>query len=65
VARSVRRAPWGDGVVLIATTGWGQPEDRQRAIDAGFDAHFTKPVYPEHLRQILSDRLAAAGGRQG
>ena len=29
--------------------------------DAGFDAHFTKPVYPEHLRQLLFDRLEGAG----
>jgi signal transduction histidine kinase/ActR/RegA family two-component response regulator len=61
VARSVRRSDWGEGVLLIATTGWGQPEDRQRALDAGFDAHLTKPVYPEHLRQALSCGLARHG----
>lgn len=58
VARSVRRLPGGRDVLLIATTGWGQPEDRQRAFDAGFDAHFTKPVSPEDLREVLAERLA-------
>lgn len=43
VARRVRDAR-GPGVLLVAITGWGQEEDRQRARDAGFDHHFTKPV---------------------
>ena len=58
VARRVRRSAWGRDILLVATTGWGQPEDKQRAADAGFDAHFTKPVYPEHLRELLAARLA-------
>jgi signal transduction histidine kinase len=58
VARHVRASAWGRDVLLVATTGWGQPEDKQRAIEAGFDAHFTKPVYPEHLRDLLAARLA-------
>ena len=58
VARRVRRSAWGRDVLLVATTGWGQPEDKQRAVEAGFDAHFTKPVYPEHLRELLAARLA-------
>jgi len=57
VARHVRRHAWGRDMLLVATTGWGQPEDKQRAIEAGFDAHFTKPVYPEHLRELLAARL--------
>jgi signal transduction histidine kinase len=58
VARRVRSSAWGRDVLLVATTGWGQPEDKQRAIEAGFDAHFTKPVYPELLRELLAARLA-------
>lgn len=57
VARAVRGSDWGREVLLVATTGWGQPEDKQRAVEAGFDAHFTKPVYPEHLRELLAARL--------
>jgi CheY-like chemotaxis protein len=58
VARVVRGNPGGREVLLVATTGWGQPEDKLRAVEAGFDAHFTKPVYPEHLRELLAARLA-------
>jgi DNA-binding response OmpR family regulator len=43
VARRVRDAR-GAEVLIVAITGWGQDEDRQRARDAGFDHHFTKPV---------------------
>ena len=43
VARRVREAR-GPEVLIVAITGWGQEEDRQRARDAGFDHHFTKPV---------------------
>jgi CheY-like chemotaxis protein len=44
-------------VLLIALTGWGQPEDRQRTRDAGFDFHVVKPVEPETLRKLLRDGL--------
>ena len=43
VARALRALPDGAGVVLVAVTGWGQPEDRQRTLDAGFDHHLVKP----------------------
>jgi CheY-like chemotaxis protein len=52
VARRVRAA-LGDRVQLIALTGYGQPDDRRRALDAGFDAHLTKPVTLEALGRIL------------
>lgn len=38
---------------LIALTGYGQPEDRRRALDAGFDAHLVKPVDPDALGRLL------------
>jgi CheY-like chemotaxis protein len=38
---------------LIAMTGYGQAEDRRRALEAGFDAHLVKPVDPELLARIL------------
>jgi DNA-binding response OmpR family regulator len=43
VAKRVRELR-GPGVLIVAITGWGQEDDRQRARDAGFDHHFTKPV---------------------
>jgi len=45
---------------LIALTGYGTEQDRQRAEEAGFDAHLTKPVEPERLAHLL--RRPARGG---
>jgi CheY-like chemotaxis protein len=53
VARQVRQRPRGPEVLLIAVTGWGQEADKARALAAGFDHHFTKPVEPERLSQLL------------
>ena len=44
LVRRVRAAPWGRDIVLIAVTGWGQEADRRAATEAGFNAHFTKPI---------------------
>jgi DNA-binding response OmpR family regulator len=52
VARHIR-AERGDGVLIIAITGWGQAEDRERAREAGFDHHFTKPVDFDRLIALL------------
>jgi CheY-like chemotaxis protein len=38
----------------VAVTGYGTPEDRQRALDAGFDAHLTKPVEYSSLVALIS-----------
>jgi CheY-like chemotaxis protein len=54
VASQLRRRPGGDATLLIAITGWGQPADKQRALDAGFDHHVTKPVNPATLLDLLS-----------
>ena len=47
--RQMRRRPSKRAMVIIAVTGWGQQQDKQRALDAGFDAHLTKPVELEAL----------------
>jgi two-component system CheB/CheR fusion protein len=39
--------------VLVAVTGWGQEDDRQRAREAGFDRHIVKPVDPAEIDTIL------------
>jgi PAS domain S-box-containing protein len=54
VARQIRQQPWGQGMILIALTGWGQDEDKRRAWDAGFDHHMTKPVEPTALEKLLA-----------
>jgi signal transduction histidine kinase/ActR/RegA family two-component response regulator len=53
VARRVRLEPWGQDVFLIAVTGWGQKEDKSRAIASGFDHHLTKPVDPDEVENVL------------
>ena len=55
-ARRIRELPWGKNMFLVALTGWGQDEDRQRSKDAGFDAHLVKPVDHAELVNLLSDR---------
>jgi CheY-like chemotaxis protein len=52
-AREIRREPWGSEVVLVATTGWGQEQDRQKSVAAGFDPHLVKPVELAALESIL------------
>jgi CheY-like chemotaxis protein len=53
VAQALRREPWGAQIRLVALTGWGQHDDRQRATDAGFDRHITKPVDSEAIEPLL------------
>jgi len=55
VAQAVRSEPWGREVTLIAVTGWGQPEDTQRARKAGFDRHLVKPIDPAEVDHLLSN----------
>jgi PAS domain S-box-containing protein len=53
-AHLIREQPWGKSMLLIAITGWGQEEDKQRARDAGFDHHLTKPVNLADLESLLA-----------
>jgi CheY-like chemotaxis protein len=55
VARRLREHPIGRRLRLVALTGYGLPEDRQRAIDAGFDRHLVKPVDPAQLAALLGE----------
>lgn len=59
VARKIRQQRWGESMVLIALTGWGQDDDRQKSAAAGFNAHLVKPVEFATLKSLLSDLLAA------
>lgn len=53
----------GDAMGIVALTGYGQPEDRRRALKAGFDHHLVKPVRPslliETLRKLGGEKAAA------
>jgi CheY-like chemotaxis protein len=52
LARQLRALPRGNERRLIAVTGWGQPDDRRRTTEAGFDHHLVKPPELETVRQI-------------
>jgi PAS domain S-box-containing protein len=69
VAASVRREPWGEHALLVAVTGWGQPNDKEKSKAAGFNHHLTKPVdldHVEHLLSAFSKQLASRyGSRDG
>jgi CheY-like chemotaxis protein len=58
-ARDARRP------VLIALTGYGQPEDRQRAAEAGFDDVLVKPVDPTALANLLATLEIPGRGSRG
>jgi CheY-like chemotaxis protein len=54
VAKAIRRADDLRSAYLIAMTGYGQEEDRRRALEAGFDYHLTKPADPRVLERLLA-----------
>jgi len=54
VARAARSAAGGERLCLVALTGYGQPEDRRRAEEAGFDTHLVKPIDEERLLDVLA-----------
>jgi signal transduction histidine kinase/ActR/RegA family two-component response regulator len=62
-ARLIRREPWGRSAVLIAVTGWGQEHDKDRASEAGFDVHMTKPVDSAKLETTLALYLMERANR--
>jgi len=54
VARALRQLPDFASVHIAAVTGWGQEEDRRKAREAGFNSHFTKPLSPAMLHDLLA-----------
>jgi signal transduction histidine kinase len=56
-ARRIRRQPGSDHVLMIALTGWGQSDARQRTIEAGFDHHLIKPVDFDEIKRLASGRF--------
>jgi PAS domain S-box-containing protein len=66
VARRLRQEPATADVHLVALSGYGRDVDRQRAAEAGFDEHITKPLQPEALEALLrgaAERRAASRTR--
>jgi two-component system CheB/CheR fusion protein len=54
IARHLRQLPATAHALLFAVTGYGGDDDQRRAVEAGFDAHFTKPVNLDELRYQLN-----------
>ena len=55
VCRRLRARPWCRDTLIVAQTGWGQEQDRERSREAGFNRHFTKPIDDEALLMLLAD----------
>jgi CheY-like chemotaxis protein len=53
--RRIREQAWGKEIVIVALTGWGQENDRERSNDAGCNAHLVKPVDLAHLQELLQE----------
>ena len=62
-ARRIREQPWGKSMALVALTGWGQDEDRQKSRDSGFDGHLVKPVKADLLTSLLAEFPSVEGIR--
>lgn len=55
VAQALRRQAAGRRLHIVAITGYGKPEDKERAAKAGFDAHLTKPAHPMNVIKLLEE----------
>jgi len=53
VCQKIRQTPWGQDVIIVALSGWGQKEDKEKARSVGFDEHFTKPLDMEALAHFM------------
>ena len=61
VARRLRQQPQLAGLRIVALTGYGQPDDTQRAREAGFDGHLVKPASLESITAMLQSLGVGAG----
>ncbi len=60
--RRIREQPWGQKMLLVALSGWGQDEDRQKSRQAGFDQHLVKPADYGKLMKLLAECEGTARG---
>jgi signal transduction histidine kinase/ActR/RegA family two-component response regulator len=59
------RGELGDSVVLVAVSGFGQPEDKRKAHEAGFDLHMTKPADVHDIEEMLARFPPRNSARRG
>ncbi len=60
-ARRLRAEPATRGLLLVALSGWVQPDDRARTREAGFDHHLAKPLQLESLELVLREARGVRG----
>jgi CheY-like chemotaxis protein len=60
IARRVR-AKGPEGILLVAITGYGTPEDHRRGMEAGFDHYLVKPIDHDALDDILASTADSGG----
>ena len=53
LARKIRATPTGAASLIVGISGYGQPADRAKAIESGFDAYFVKPADPDQLARVI------------
>ena len=58
IAKNIKQNFISGSIFLIALTGYGQKEDREAALEAGFHEHLVKPLDPERLNEVLTSRSA-------
>jgi CheY-like chemotaxis protein len=63
LAQAIRRDPTLKQLMLVALTGYGQPEDRAAALAAGFDYHLVKPIDLDALGRLVERRMSSAETR--
>lgn len=56
--RLIREQHWGKTITIIALTGWGQENDRERSRAAGCDGHLVKPVNLPELQRVLAESIS-------
>lgn len=57
VCAAIRTLPGGDRIPVFAVSGWGTPDDISRSLDAGFNAHWVKPVDLQKLLLALNEAV--------
>ena len=61
LAESLRALADYQTTPLIAVTGYTEYDDRGRSLDAGFDAHLTKPINPSQLLELVGKLITGRG----
>ena len=53
ICETLRKKAWGEEILMVAITGWGQAEVRDQSFASGFDDHLVKPVHPDRLMRMI------------